>query len=197
MNRRDLPAELAADIAAAELLPFLALRIEFPDPVYAFTGKGAMEFATVDGIMQQWIGIHGVASIDAATESTDGSATGLQATLFRVPSEFRDDIADQAVRGCLYELYLGSFAVDYQTVRAVKRIWKGTLQSYDIDDAGDSITVTAGGESRAIDQKRPSIKRFSDEYHRRKYPGDRFFEYAPKLTEVPLLWAKQKQDAVV
>ncbi|WP_246524687.1 hypothetical protein [Sphingobium phenoxybenzoativorans] len=197
MNRRDLPPSLAAEILAPTLQPFLALRIEFPDPVYAFTGKGAMSFASVDGAMRQWLGIHGVASIGAATESTDGSAQGIEATLFQIPSEFRNDIADQAVRGCLYELYLGAFAPDFQTVRAVKRIWKGTLQSYVIDDLGESITVTAGGESRAIDQKRPSIKRFTDEYHRRKYANDKFFEYAPKLTEVPLLWAKQKQDPVV
>ena len=197
MNRRDLPPDLAYEIASPVLQPFLALRIEFPDPVYAFTGKGSMSFPSVDGFARTWSGIHGVASIDAATESTDGSAAGISATLFQIPSEFRDDIADQAVRGCLYELYIGAFAPDFQTVRSVKRIWKGTLQSYEIDDAGETITVTAGGESRAIDQKRPSIKRFTDEYQRRKYAGDKFFEYSPKLTEVPLLWAKQKQDAVV
>ena len=191
MNPRDIDPALDAEVKAPRLQPFLALHIDFPDPVFAFTGKGLIKFGG-----EEWLGIEGVATIDAIKEGTSGSATGASATLLRVPSEFRDDIADQAVRGCLYELFVGAFDTDFQTVKGVKRIWKGTLQTYRIVDAGETITVTAGGESRAVDQRRPTIKRFTDEYQQRKFAGDKFFEYVPSLTEVPILWAKAKQDAL-
>lgn len=200
MNPRDLDPALEAEVNAPSLRPFLAVHIDFPDPVFAFTGKGVIQFnrdgTPVTPESEEWLGIAGIASIDAINEGTNGSAAGVSATLLRVPSEFRDDIADQAVRGCLYELFVGAFDTDYQTVRAVKKIWKGTLQSYRIIDAGDTITVSAGGESRAIDQRRPTIKRFTDEYQQRKYAGDRCFEYVPSLAEIPILWASANQDGL-
>lgn len=196
MNPRDLPAPLKADIGARALQPFMALHIDFPDQVFAFTGKGVLEFADIRGDAQEWLGVEGVASIDLIPEETTGSATGVSATLLRIPSEFRDDIADQAVRGCRYELYVGSLDTDYRAVRATKLLWKGTLQGYRILDAGETITVTAQGESRAVDQKRPTIKRFTDEYQQRKYSGDRCFEYVPALAEIPILWAKANQSGL-
>lgn len=191
MSGRDLPLDLSADIASPRLQPFLAIHIATPDPVYGFTGKGTIRFNDAD-----WTGYEGIASVDTIGESTDGSATGVTATLYRIPTEFREDLADQAVRGVAFELYVGTFDDAFQTVRAFKRVWKGTLQTYDISDNGESLTVKVGGESRAIDQRRPAIKRFTDEYQQRKYPGDRFFEYVPRLAEVPVLWAKADQAAV-
>lgn len=191
MDGRSLSPDLVTEITAPALKPFLAVHIDFPDPVFAFTGKGRIAFGG-----NEYVGIEGIAAIEPIGEGTDGSAVGVRCTLLRVPSEFRDDIADQAVRGCLYELYFGAFSENFQAVRGFKRIWKGTLQSYVIQDDGNNITVSAGGESRAIDQRRPSIKRFTDDYQQRRFPGDKFFQYAPKLTEIPILWAKAKQEDV-
>ncbi|AJP74454.1 hypothetical protein [Sphingomonas hengshuiensis] len=186
---RGLPAELETEIAAPVLRPFLAPFIDTPDPVRAFTGKGTLTF---DG--HDWTGIEGVASIEPGGESTSGSASGLKCTLLRVPAEFREDLADQAVRGCAYELHFGALDETHRSVIGTKRIWKGTLQGYDIIDDGTELSVTATGESRMIDQRRVAVKRFTDEYQQRKHPGDRFFEYAAAMTEVSVLWAKAAQS---
>lgn len=189
---RDLPLLLADEIAKPELRPFLGLHIDLPDPVYAVTGNATIRYND-----QEWTAIGGIGSIDTIGEGTDGSATGVKATLYQVPSEFRDDVADQAVRGCLYELYVGALSPNYQDVVGVKLIWKGRLDTYEIVDAGETITVSAGGESRMRDQRRPAIKRFTDWWQQRRYPGDRAFEYVARMAEVPILWAKAKQDAVL
>lgn len=189
---RDLPLGLAEEIEKPELRPFLGLHIDLPDPVYAVTGNATIWY---DG--QEWTAIGGIGSIDTIGEGTDGSAVGVRATLYKVPAEFRDDIADQAVRGCNYELYIGALDATYREVIGFKKIWRGRLDSYDITDAGDSLTVTAGGESRMLDQRRPAIKRFTDFWQRKKYPGDRAFEYVSRMIEVPILWAKASQSAVL
>jgi hypothetical protein len=186
---RNLPQALADAIADRVVRPFLAVHIDFPDPVFAWTGRGTIRFNDED-----WTGIHSIGAIDTIGEDTDGSATGVKATLSEVPANFRDDIADQAVRGCLYELFVGALDETYQQVVGYKLIWKGRLGSYEIVDGGETLTVTAGGESRQIDQRRPSIKRFTDERQQRQYPGDRFFEYLPRMTEIPILWAKTNQS---
>ena len=85
----------------------------------------------------------------------------------------------------------------YQQVIWFKTLWKGRLDTYEIVDAGDTITVTAGGESRMRDKRRPTIRRFTDWWQQRKYPGDRAFEYVTRMVEVPVLWAKSRQDPVL
>jgi len=189
---RDLDPALVGEIEKPELRPFLGLHTDLPDPVHAVTGNASIRFGG-----EEWTAIGGIGSIDTVGESTDGSAVGVRATLYQVPSEFRDDVADQAVRGCLYELCVGAVDASYQNVIGFKTIWKGRLDGYEIVDAGETITVTASGESRMRDQRRPTIRRFTDWWQQRRNPGDRFFEYVSRMTEVPVLWAKAKQDAVL
>ena len=192
MSIRDLDPALATEFARRELRPFIGLHIDLPDPVFAVTGNATIRYAGED-----WTAIGGLASIDTVGEGTDGSAVGVKATLYQVPSEFRDDVADQAVRGCIYELYVGALDAAYREVLGFKLLWKGRLDTYDIADNGDTITVAAGGESRMRDQRRPAIKRFTDWWMQRRYPGDVAFQYAARMVEVPILWAKAKQDAVL
>lgn len=186
---RDLPTDLEDAIAEPVVRPFLAVRIELPDRVNAWTGRGSLVFNDADGHSRTWIGAGDVAAIDTIGESTDGSATGIKVALNAIPSEFRDDIADQAVRGVTFEVYVGALNEAFQVVEAVQLIWKGRLDTYTVTDAGATLSVEITGESRGIDQRRPAIKRFTDEYQQRQHPGDKFFEYVPRMTEIPVLWA--------
>lgn len=195
---RDLPAELQDAIEDNPVKPFLAVRLELPDPVYAWTGQGTITFDDSNEISREWVGAGGVGAIDTIGETTDGSATGIKVTLFNVPSEFRDDIADQAERGALFETYIGALELgdDWHSVVATKMLWRGKVDDYSITDGGDTLSVEIAGESRAIDQRRPSIKRFTDEYQQRKHPGDLFFQYVTKMVEIPILWAKAEDKSV-
>ena len=192
---RDIPAGLEAAIDAPVVRPFLAVRIETPDPVYVWTGRGTLIFDDADGDSHSWTGAGDVGAIDTIGEATDGSAVGIKVSLLRVPAELADDVADQAVRGVVFEVYLGTLNETFQQVDAVALIWKGRLDDYKITDGGDTLSVEVSGESRSIDQRRPAIKRFTDEYQQRKHPGDTFFEYVPRMTEVAILWAQGEQNA--
>lgn len=185
---RDLPAELDAAIEEPVVRPFLALFIDFPDPVRVWTGTGNIIF---EG--EEWIGAGGVGAIDTIGEGTDGSAVGIKASLFNVPSEFRDDIADQATKGATFEVWVGALNETFQVVEAVKLLWKGRSDTYEVVDGGETLTVNVTGESRMRDQRRPAIKRFTNTYQQSKHPGDLFFEYADSLAEVSILWAKASQ----
>lgn len=193
---RDLPTELADAIVEPVVRPFIALRIELPDPVYVWTGRGMLTFDDADGGSHDWLGTGELGAIDTIGESSDGSAVGIRASLNQIPAEFRDDIADQAVRGGLFEVYLGALDETYQQVLATHLIWKGRLDTYTVTDGGATLSVEVTGESRGLDQRRPAIKRFTDEQQQRKYPGDLFFQYVSQMTEVSILWAKAEQNAV-
>ena len=189
---RDLPPALQGEIEKPELRPFLGVHIDLPDPVFAVTGNASITYGG-----ETWTAIGGLGQIDTVGEATDGSSVGVKATLYQVPAEFRDDVADQATRGCLYELFVGALDAAYREVIGFKLIWKGRLDTYEIVDGGETITVSAGGESRMRDQRRPAIRRFTNWWQQRRYPGDLAFQYVSKMVEVPILWAKAKQSAVL
>lgn len=192
---RDLPPALETAVEEQVVRPFSILLIDLPDPVYVFSGIGELTFDDADGVERTWIGAGQIGAIDTIGESTDGSATGIRATLFSVPSEFRDDIAQQAVRGVKFDYGIGVFNENFQTVEAVAWLHRYRLDQYKITDAGTTLSVEVSGESRSIDQRRPAIKRFTDEYQQRMHPGDLFFQYVPQMTEVSILWAKAEQQA--
>lgn len=193
---RDIPSGLATAVDAPVVRPFIAVRIELPDPVYVFSGRGTISFPDSDSVTRNWLGVGEFGAIDTVGEATDGSAVGIKVTLLQVPAEFRDDVADQAVRGVKFEVYVGALNETYQTVDAVVLLQKLRLSEYKIIDAGSTLQVEVSGESRAIDQRRPSIKRFSDEYQQSRFPGDKFFEYVSRMTEVSILWAQAEQGSI-
>jgi hypothetical protein len=192
---RDLPTDLETAIDEPVVRPFLAVRIELPDPVYAWTGRGIINFDDADSNNRDWIGAGELGSIDTVGEATDGSATGIRVALNQIPSEFREDIAQQAVRGGKFEVYVGSLNETYQTVEATVLLNRYKVDQYKVTDGGTSLSVEVAGESRAIDQRRPAIKRFTNEYQQRVHPGDKFLEYVSKMTEVSILWAQAESGA--
>ncbi|HKF95107.1 MAG TPA: hypothetical protein VKB96_11025 [Gammaproteobacteria bacterium] len=186
----DLDPALQAAIDAPSVRPFLAIHIDLPDPVRVFTGQGTM---LVGG--QTFIGGAGFGSIDTISEGTDGSAVAVRVALYKIPAELAADVEAQATKGALMEVFLGALTADFRTVVGFKLVWKGRLDTYEINDGGESLSVTITGESRMRDQRRPAIKRYTNEYQQRKYPGDKFFEYVPQMAEIPILWARASQDA--
>jgi hypothetical protein len=193
---RDLDPALESAIEEQVVRPFMAVFIDLPDPVWVWTGVGMLPFNDADGNPQEWLGAgHAPYSIDTIGEATDGSAQGVRVALSQIPAEFREDIALQAVRGVAFEVYVGALNETMQAVTATNLLWKGRLDEYKVSDAGDSITVEITGESRGIDQRRPSIKRFTNEYHQRLHPGDKFFEYVPQMVEVAVLWGAASQNS--
>lgn len=195
---RDLGTDLQAAIEEPVVKPFLAALIDLPDPVYAFTGIGTLTFDDASGTEREWIGAGRLGAYDNIEESTDGSATGVRVTLLDVPSDFRDDIAAQATRGAKFETYIGALeqGSDWHSVIGTKLIRRDRLDKYEISDAGETLSVQITGESRAIDQRRPAIKRFTDEAQQRQHPGDLFFQFVPQMVEVSILWAKAEASAV-
>jgi hypothetical protein len=193
---RDIDSGLADAVAEKVVRPFFAFRLETPDPVYAFTGVGQMTFPDADGVDRTWIGAGDFGSLDTLTEANDGSATGIKATLFKIPGEFRDDIADQAVPGVKMDVGIGAFDETFQNLEGFAWLNRYKLDDYKITDGGNSLTVQVSGENRSIDQKRPAIKRFTDERQQRVYPGDLFFQFVSKMGEVSILWAQASQNSV-
>lgn len=183
---RDLSGGLGTEIAKPVLRPFFAVYIALPDPVAAWTGVGTLSFGGRD-----YDGTGAFGSVSTIGEGADGSAVGVSVTLSGIDPAFGDDILGQPYRGKTFELYVGALAEDYQSIAAApKLIWKGRVDSVDLTD-GEQLAVTLTAESRMRDQGRPRIRRYTNAEQQRRYPGDRYFEYAQQMVEVSVMWGKQ------
>ena len=191
---RDI-GSLAGSVDRPVVRPFLALRIDTPDPVTVWTGRGTLIFNDDDGTEHKWLGAGNLGALESIGESTDGTANGIRAVLNKVPTDFRDYLTQQAVRGSLMEVYIGALNETFQQVEAVVLLNRYRLDQFKIHDGGATLSVEVTGESRAIDARRPAVKRFSHEYQTRMHPGDKFFEYLSRMTEIPILWAAASQNS--
>lgn len=182
---RELATALAAEIVKPVLRPFYAVYIGLADPVAAWTGTGDLTFGA-----RTYNGTGAFGSVSTVGEGSDGSAVGIQVSLSGIDPSFSDDILTQAYRGKVFELYVGALDESYQAVAAEpKLIWKGEVDKVDLAD-GEQLSVTLSAESRMRDQGRPRIRRYTDQEQRRRFSGDRVFEYLPQLVEISVLWAK-------
>lgn len=176
---------LGVEVQKPQLNPFVAVHIALDDPVRAWTGVGTVAFG---GFIYEGVGALG--SISPIGEEIDGAAVGVSVTLSGIDPSFELDLLSQPYRGRLFEVFVGALneRFDGMAVEPV-RLWRGYVDSVTLQD-GERLSVTITAESEMRDQGRPRVRRYSDQEQRRRYPGDRFFEYLPQLAEVPILWGK-------
>jgi hypothetical protein len=193
MSDRDLPAAMMEEIARAECQPVLGIFVDLPDPVYVCTLPWQIKFPDAQGIERVWIGGGTIGSISSIDEGTDGASSGIKLTLNDIPVEYRGELDRQATKHAKIEIYLVVVDEQHRTAIASKLFQRYRLDTWDLQDAGETLQLEIGGESRMRDQRRPAIKMFTHEHHQMAHPGDKFFEYVAQMAEVQVLWSAAPQ----
>ncbi|API58857.1 hypothetical protein BSL82_05650 [Tardibacter chloracetimidivorans] len=182
---RDLGTALSREVVKPSLNPFFAVELALDDPIRAWTGIGELSFGG-----HTWLGTGALGTVSGIGEDADGAATGVSVTLSGIDPSFEADLMEQDYRGKGFSLYVGALDEAFKTVAAgPKLLWKGRVDSVEVQD-GDTLAITITAESRMRDQGRPRIRRYTDQEQRRRFPGDRFFEYLTQMVEVSILWGK-------
>jgi hypothetical protein len=195
---RPLPSALETAVDEPVVRPFSVLLIDLPDPVYVFSGLGQLVFDDADGVTAG-MDRRGQDRRDRHGRRDDGRQRDRDPSdpvRCAEPSFATTSTTDQqAVRGVKFDYGIGVFNETFSSVDAVAWLHRYRLDQYKITDAGATLSVEVTGESRSIDQRRPAIKRFTDEYQQRMHPGDRFFEYVPQMSRCRSCGTKAEQSA--
>lgn len=154
----------------------------------AHTGTGPL---ILDGETYYGVGTFG--DISATKEKLDsGSPTSVTLTLSGLDEGIIADTLEDRCRGRFGRLML--VAIDDDGSYAVDILFSGKMDAAAFQYAGSedenaiSVTIT----DRLADWQRAGTERWTDENHRRRHPGDRFFFAVAQLADWPIYWGSKK-----
>lgn len=184
---RTIDSTLSAEFVKAEPTPIFMVDIETDGgTVYAWTGIGDLEW---NGNTYLGTGILG--SFDVVEENTDGSAVGITYALGGVDPDIAASAIGDIRQGLEATLRIAAFDDDGQLVGEPLIVARGLTDVPEISDDTETATIRLTTESRAIDQQRSRVRRFTTEDQKIDYPEDRGFEYVEDLQDRRLSWGRR------
>lgn len=183
---RTLPSALATQFSSTELKPFQAVEIHFSDGVVRFwTGYGDL---TADS--QEWSGIGQVLGISEASEAADLSAEGVQVSLSGLDTSVLSAILNENYKLRPLKLYVGALDADNVPVSALYQTFSGRIDTINIQENADKVTLVINAESRLIDLNRPRTRKLTDAEQQSRYPNDTSLAQVALLADRQLDWGK-------
>ena len=183
---RTLPAALATEFGSVELKPFQAVEIEFSDGILrCWTGYGTL---TADG--QEWEGIGQVLGISEATEAADLAANGITVTLSGLDTSVLSAILNENYKLRPLSIYVGALDDDNVPVSSLYKTFDGRMDTVNIQEDGEKVTLSINAESRLIDLNRPRTRKLTDAEQKSRYPGDDSLAQVALLADRQLDWGK-------
>jgi len=183
---RTLPEALATEFNATELKPFQAVEMEFSDGILRFwTGYGDL---SVDG--KSWTGIGRVLGISEATEAADLSAEGVTVMLSGLDTSVLSAILNENYKLRPLVIYVGALDDDNVPVSSLYQTFSGRIDTINIQEDGEKVTIAINAESRLIDLNRPRTRKLTDAEQQSRYPNDTSLAQVALLADRQLDWGR-------
>ena len=180
---RTVPADLLAALSEPNVHPFYAVDLDFDSaPIRFWTGYGDR---TILG--NSFIGTGNLLNISGLEEVSDLSAKGITLTLSGVPSSLVSLALGEPYQRRKCTVYFGT-----TDTAAPVEAFSGLMNTMTIEDSGESSTITLSVESKLIRLQKASNRRYTEENHTARHPGDTFFSYVTGLQNKDVLWGREK-----
>ncbi|MBD1602495.1 hypothetical protein [Pseudomonas typographi] len=167
-----------------------ACQLDFADGmVLAHTGTGDL---VIDGVTYQGVGSLG--EVGQAQESdSSGSPMSIDLTLNGLDAYI---LQETNIRGCRGRPGKLMFVVfDAEGNYAVDILFSGRMDAAQFSYAGngtDGNKITVPIIDRMAEWQRTGTERWTDENHRARHDGDRFFYAVAQMAEWPIYWGAKK-----
>jgi hypothetical protein len=179
---RFLPAVIINAINSKVINPFFAIDLYFQsETVYLWTGYGELVIGA-----KTYLGVGSLLNISSVEETTEIEAKGATLTLSGIPSSILSLALDEPFQGRLCKIYFG--VTDIPT--SYMEIFAGELDQMNIVEEAATCTVSVTAENVLIKLERPTVRRFTDQDQKSRYPGDRGLEYIASLQNREIFWGR-------
>jgi len=167
------------------ILPVLLAKLEFDSgDVLAHTSLGSIDFGG-----DTYLGIGQFGGVSSAGEPSDLSRSNLSLTLSNIPGTMGALVLNEYYQGRRATLFLGY--LDQTTRHLVGDpaiVYRGRMDTADIDQGGDTFTVTVNIESRFASWDKPVIRRYNNAFQQSAFPGDKGFEFVEQAADKQVVW---------
>ena len=177
-------------IATGKFMPVYAVQLDFVDGmVFAHTGTGQL---VVDGITYEGVGDFGQVSQSQESDNS-GSPMSVDLTLSGLDAYI---LSETNIRGCRGRAVKVLFIVfDEAGNYAADILFSGRMDAAKFSFAGngqEGNSITVPVVDRMAEWSRTGTERFTDENHRARHQGDRFFYAIAQMSEWPIYWGSSK-----
>lgn len=180
---RDLSSGFVDEIEAASLAPVLMIVADFDSgTIRTWTGTGTLSF---DG--NDYAGVGDLLSIESVEEVSELTQKSVRFVLSGVSTANLSLALTEDYQGRRIEAWFGVLDTDRQIIDAY-RIFAGRMDTINIDDSGDTCTISVNAESDLIDLKTNRERKLTDEDQKAHYSSDRFLEFVSKITDIQIPW---------
>lgn len=169
---------LALDSDAVELVVFAYLDFE-GEPTFIHSALGIISWGNED-----WLGVGNFGSVSPVVDALGvASPSRFKLTLFPVAAELLNSAVNEDTWGRVCEIYLGAVNSDGMLVGTPELMTRGLMGAPEavIGDERGSITVTVEDVKSLLN--RSNGLRCSLHDHQAQVPGDKFYEWLPRMLD--------------
>lgn len=187
---RDLTSGFIAEIEAKSLAVALLVTLYFDSATsYVWTGVGPLEYGG-----NTYLGVGSFGTVDKIEESQFVKAVGTTLQLSGIPANLLSVALSENYQGRRAEIF---FAVLDTTTGAVIadpfRIFAGNMDVMEIQDTGETGTITVTVENELIDLFKPRLRYYTPEDQKTEFPDDKGLDFIAKLQDYEVVW-KDKES---
>lgn len=182
MSRGLSPVALSA--VTSEVASFaMAVELDFPSGFARYNSTTA-NFNLFD---QTYFGLGVLGAIGTIQEGSEVQSYGTTVQVSGIPRDLVAVTLGQAYQGRAATIYLVHLDTTSWTPVAATKVFRGRMDQMDIV-LGDTATITVRLEDRLVAWDRAHVRRYTDEDHQRRHPGDKFFSFVSAASEKRLQW---------
>lgn len=183
---RSLSSGMQAEVVKTALQPRFFFEAEFDSgTLRLWTGIGPIIWNGAE-----WTGAGGLIALSELTESQELKAVGFTITLSGISASIISLALAEDYQGRPVNVWIGAMNEQGQVIADPHKIQGGRMDVMEINEAGETCTVSVQIESRLIDLERAREHRYEHEDQLALHASDLFFEYGPSIQEKPIIWGR-------
>tara|TARA_R110002096_G_scaffold60356_6_gene150538 strand:- start:466 stop:1020 length:555 start_codon:yes stop_codon:yes gene_type:complete len=179
---RDLTPTTITAIEQPEVFPFFAVELQLDgNIVRMWTGQGTLTLG--DG--SEWVGLGQLLSISAIEETSEMAVKGASIGLSGIPSSLLSLALSEPYQGRVAKIYFG---INGENV--FNELFSGYMDQMNIEESGETCTITMAVENKLIDLERARVARFTSGYQKSLYPNDLGLDFIEDLQDKKIPWGR-------
>ena len=178
---RNTPALLLTALSQPEVYPFYAVEMLFDSaPVRFWTGYGERTIG-----VDTYLGTGSLLNISGLEEVNDLSSKRITLQLSGVPAPIISLALQEPYKNRPAKVYFGTT----DTTTPIE-VFSGRMDVMDVEDGGDTSTITLTVESKLVRLEKASNWRYTDGSHQSRHSGDTFFSFLADLQDRNIVWGR-------
>lgn len=178
---RTVPSALLTALGQSQIEPYYAVEMLFDSgAVRLWTGYGER---TVES--NTYTGAGSLINIEGLAEVADLSAKSITVTLSGISSTILSAALQEPYQRRKCRVYFGEASVS-----DVVEVFSGQLNTMQIEDSGETSTISVLVDSKLVELERAINRRYTSESQKSRYTGDTFFDYVSAIQDAEIVWGR-------